>query len=138
MRNIITDDTVANSPAFPFVLREYSKLVDRGHADLEMAFENTYKVTYVIDGAQVLAASVWMLNPKRAVWVLFSAVAETHRRQGLYSQLMTEVEREGKLLGAVALYSGVHVDNAAMLEASVKQGRKPVWYRTRKDLYSTS
>jgi GNAT superfamily N-acetyltransferase len=127
--------SLAHSKAFVFVLEEFTKLVQAGHADFEIPFTNASQVTYTIVNGEVAGASVWTIDKaKRSAWMLFSAVAKAHQRKGIYTALSAEVERRAKNQGAVVIYSGVHIDNDAMVNAAVKAGRQANWYRTKKKL----
>jgi GNAT superfamily N-acetyltransferase len=132
---VVSEDSLAHSKAFVFVLEEYLALVKAGHADYDLPFTNGSLVAYALLGDQVIGASVWSYDPpKRAAWVLFSAVAEEHRKQGIYKQLIHFVEQQAIRKGAAALYSGVHVTNDAMIAAAQASGRTLGWYRTKKPL----
>lgn len=132
---IKTEKTVANSKAFVFLLEQYLAIVKAGHADMELSYSNSSTVTYALIDGEVVGACAWYIDQgKRAAWILFSAVAPDRRRQGIYSAIAAAVEKQAKTWGAVALYSGVHVTNDAMIAAAQGTGRKLGWYRAKKDL----
>lgn len=132
---IVHEGTVANSKAFVFILEEFVKTVKAGFADHELAFGNSANITYALDGEQVIGACAWHIDTtKRAAWILFSAVAEERRQQGVYKRICKAVELKASLAGAVALYSGVHVKNDPMIAAAQSSGRELGWYRTKKVL----
>jgi len=131
-----SEDTLAHSKAFIFVMDQWVKLLKLGYGDTELAFGNQSLVTYALadDQKTVLAAIVWSYDSgRRVAGELFSSVAEEHRRTGIYTKVIAEVERRAKLRGAVALYSGVHVNNVQMLTSVEKEGRRVDWYRVKKD-----
>lgn len=133
---VLHEGTVANSKAFVFLLEEYLALLKRGHGDNEFAYGNNAQCTYAVDdNGAVIGACAWFIDHnKRAAWILFSAVAAAHRRQGVYTAVRTEVERIAKTKGAAAIYSGVHVENEAMIAAARASGRQLGWYRAKKQL----
>lgn len=133
---VLHEATVANSKAFVFLLEEYLALVKRGFADNEFAYGNGSMCTYAVDDAgSVIGACAWFIdNGKRSAWILFAAVAEPHRRHGVYSALQAEVERIARAKGVAALYLGVHVDNDAMVATSKGAGYRQSWYRAKKEL----
>jgi len=132
---IFSEDTLAHSEAFFFVIKQFFEHLRDGFGDAELPFYNACNVVYAKLGEEVIGAAVWVADAqKRAAWIYFSAVDQEHRRKGVYSSLCAEVERLAKLKKCVALYSGVHVNNDAMINASVKSGRSADWYRMKKDL----
>ena len=134
---VVTEDTLAHSRAFVFIIDQFAKLLKAGFGDTEFTFGNNNFVTYLYDetSKEVLSASVWSFDPtRRASTVHFSATAEEHRGKGYYKQVFAEVERRVKMKGAVALFSGVHVDNGKMVELAKQTGRQANWYRTKKVL----
>lgn len=134
--NVVTANTLANSKAFVFVLNAYTELVNIGHADCELAFDNTNLVTYAEHEGKVIGSCVWMMTLKRSVWILFSAVDKDWRRMGVYTAMLNQLDKEARQAGAVTILSGVHVNNVAMIAAAVKHGRAPKWIRMKKDLYA--
>jgi len=133
---IIFEETLAHSKAFIFILDQWVKLLKAGQGDNELPFSNSSFVCYAIDDKGVmLGASVWIYDTsRRTANVLFSAVDEQHRRKGLYTLIIQEVERRAKLKGAINLYSGVHVSNQTMIATAAKVGRKAGWYRLKKPI----
>jgi RimJ/RimL family protein N-acetyltransferase len=129
------ESTYAHSKAFAFVLDQYNDFIKSGFADNELAFGNSNMVVYVMENDKIIGASVWSYDKqKRSAWILFSAVLPSYRGKGVYKALNAEIERRAKNLGAVALYSGMHVENEPMITAAVKAGRQDNWYRTKKEL----
>lgn len=133
---ILYENTVANSKAFLFLLEEYLALLKRGHGDNEFAYGNGAQCTYAVDDNDVIiGASAWFIDHnKRAAWILFTAVAESSRRQGVYTAMRKEIERIAKSKGAAALYLGTHVTNDAMIAATKAAGKQLGWYRAKKSL----
>ena len=127
--------TFANSRAFRFLVCEYAEHIKRGFGDDEMSFCNESHVCYMMEGDTCIAAITWMYDPTRsAAWTLFSAVREDWRKHGLYTKMYQSVIGKAKQAGAIAIYSGVSVDNESMLSAYAKLGRTPMWYRTKRSL----
>lgn len=132
---IVTESSVAHSKAFVFLLDQYLALLKAGHADHEFSFNNSSLVTYAIEDDIILGASAWVVDPlKRIAWILFIAVAEEHRRKGIYKVISSEIESQAKKRKAVALYSTVHVDNDAMLNSIESTKNQKQWYKTKKEL----
>mgnify|MGYP000391432126 CR=1 FL=1 len=132
---VFFEATYAHSKAFAFVLDQYNDFIKAGFADTELAFGNSNMVVYVLDLDKVVGASVWSYDKlKRSAWILFSAVLPSYRGKGVYKALNAEIERRAKNLGAIALYSGMHVDNEPMVTAAAHSGRALNWYRARKAL----
>lgn len=137
MRNITltTEETLAHSNAFIFVLEHWVELLKAGHGDTEFSFGNQSMVTYASDNNVVVGSIVWGYDPaRRAATEILTAVAKSYRRQGIYTSMITEVMRRAKLKGAVNIFSGVAVTNLPMLEHVAKAERNPNWVRTKKSL----
>ncbi len=129
------DHTLAGSRALTFILREYADLLEAGYGELEISFHNISHVCYFLDGAEVVAATVWAYDaPNLMGWTYFTAVKATHRGQGLYNRISDEVEARMKALGATTSCSSMSVNNLIAIEASEKRGKKGISYRVRKKL----
>lgn len=134
---LVNEPALAHSKAFIFVLDEYVKLLKNGFGELELFFNNTSSVTYLLDEStdEVVSAIVWGVDLQRRVGTIhFSATSESHRNNGYYKRLLTNVESSMKNRGVVVFYSGVHVDNETMLQLTESTNRKKTFYRVKKYL----
>jgi GNAT superfamily N-acetyltransferase len=136
LKNITTEKTLCHSKAFAFVLREFSDLVARGHAELELPFTNQSQVSYGTDAhGNIIAASVHAYDPaKRVCWIQFSAVDGAHRRRGAYRALFAHVAQLARRAGAVKIYSGIATANESMHQVAAQLTRRPVTVRYKYDL----
>jgi hypothetical protein len=126
LTKITTEKTLCYSKAFGFVMREFAELIMSDRAELELPFTNVSQVTYGEDPCgRVIAASVHSCDvAKRAFWIQFSAVEQSHRRRGAYTELVAEIQRQARLAGAVNIYAGVSSINNEMLAVAEKMGRQ--------------
>lgn len=132
-----TEETLAHSRAFIFVLDHYVQLLKNGFGEPEFYFGNSSRVTYLYDPStsDIISACVWSIDPtRRAGTIHFSATEQSRRKQGHYKKIFTEVQRMMINKGAVTLYSSVHLDNEPMIAAAESSGRKKSFYRTKKSL----
>lgn len=136
MHSIKTEETLANSKAFVFALENFLELVKNGHADTELAFINSCKVTYAIsEKNEILGCTVWgIIKQKSSAWIYFSATDKKHRKKGIHSEIIKEVEKQAKILKCKAVYAGIHVSNAPMNLAMKKNGYSQSWYRVKKEI----
>jgi hypothetical protein len=123
---ITTEKTLCYSKAFGFVMREFADLITGERAELELPFTNISQVTYGEDeNGRVIAASVHSYDvAKRAFWIQFSAVEQSHRRRGAYTELAAEMQRQARQAGAVNIYTGVSTINSEMLAVAEQMGRQ--------------
>lgn len=137
MLKMETEETLAHSRAFIFVLDHYVQLLKVGFGDPEFYFGNASRVTYLYDAStsEIITACVWSIDPTRRTGTIhFSATEPSRRRQGHYKKIFNEVQRLMINKGAVSLYSSVHLDNEPMIAAVESSGRKQAFYRTKKSL----
>lgn len=137
MLKMETEETLAHSRAFIFVLDHYVQLLKAGFGDLEFYFGNASRVTYIYDEStsEIITACVWSVDATRRTGTIhFSATEQSRRRQGHYKKIFNEVQRLMISKGAVSLYSSVHLDNQPMIAAAESSGRKQAFYRTKKSL----
>lgn len=135
---IVTEDTLAHSKAFVFVMEQFVQLLKEGLSDMETPFGNNFKVTYMIteDTGEVVSAIVWGNDLSRRISTLnFVCTAYEHRRKGYYTQLFNEVQRLMKSKGSTLLYYNVHTNNSQMLNfVNNSNGGSPTSIRVKKPL----
>lgn len=121
MMNVIHDKTLSYSSAFMFVMREFMKLLEKDFSPHEMIFSNGSWVSFIKQDEEVVSAVVWHYDePRRVLNISLVATAEEHKQKGFYSAIYNELEKQGRKLGAKAVYFSTHVDNSEMQAASTK------------------
>lgn len=85
-------------------------------AELEKKLERDPDLFLVaLDGEQLIGSVIGGFDGRRGM-VYHLAVAETHRRGGIASRLMAEVEQRLKAKGCIKCYLLVRPDNASAVE----------------------
>ena len=119
-----------------FVIEQWVELLQNNLAGHTICFGNASRVTYgVDDNNKVIGAVVYNFDTNiREAWICIAGVAETHRGQGLYSQLIQEVEKEARNNNMKFIASNIHIDNEPMIASAKKQNRELMHYRSKKQL----
>lgn len=135
MRQIITDDTLAYSEAFIFVMDNFVRILKAGHAEHSLCINNSMYVTYAKEGDKVIGACVYDMDMDKRQAIIYSAgVDKAYQNSGVYQEIYTEVEETCYRHGMRVLNSNIHIENQAMLASAVKNGRKLEYFRTTKRL----
>lgn len=135
MRKIITDETLAYSKAFVFVMENFTRILKAGQCEHTICFGNGSRVTYMLDDDIVIGACVYEFDDvKKQAYIYTAGVDSIHRNKGIYQEIYNEVEKLARQNGMKVINSSVHIDNQAMLAAAVKNGRMLTHYRTTKVL----
>jgi hypothetical protein len=135
MIEIYTDDRLAYSKAFVFVMEQFVNTLKAGHSELSLCINNSMTVTYAVIDNTVVGACVYEMDTvKRQAWIYTAAVEKLHRGCGIYDNIYKEVENVCRQNHMVVLNSNVHIDNQAMIQSALKNNREMLWYRTRKYL----
>lgn len=135
MIQIITDKTLAYSPAFVFVMDNFAKILKAGQCEHTICFGNGSHVTYAENDGEVIGACVYEFDDvKKQAYIYTAGVDIAWRNRGIYQQIYFEVESLAKEAGMKVINSSVHIENQAMLSSAVKNGRVLTHYRTTKVL----
>lgn len=128
--------TLGSTPVVPIFLKEYARHIENGFAYNYMIASNMSKVIYALVNGEVAGFIVYdyQNDIPKTLWINFGAVVDKHKKQGIYSLLHRYLEKSAKANGSKKIHSFVHVNNQAMLDASIKIGKKPVFYRVEMDI----
>ena len=126
------------SPIFPFFLRHYAQLVDKGHGYPVSSWnDKRCGAIYAMRDNTILGHIVFDRdnpNAAGALWITLSAVEESQRGCGIYTIMHKYCEQTARELGCWAIASQVHVNNAVRLKSADAVGMKPIFYTMGKRL----
>lgn len=135
MRKLITDETLAYSKAFVFVMENFTRILKAGQCEHTICFGNGSSVTYMMEDDTVIGACVYEFDMvKKQAYIYTAGVEPVYRSRGVYQEIYDEVEKIARSKGMKVINSSVHIDNQAMLASAVKNGRMLTHYRTTKVL----
>jgi len=121
--------------AFPFFLKQYAALVERGHAHPHNSWTNTSRCIYAMLDDKVIGCIVYDYSKvTKMIWVILLAVDESYRRKGVFSALHRELERTAKKLDAKKIANHVHVNNTVSRQANESVGLEVEFFRMVKHL----
>lgn len=127
---------IGDSPIVPFFLRNYSELIDNGHALPFIMGTNSSKAVYAeVDGE--LAGHIifeYQQDVLKTAWIIFSCVEAKYRQRGIYALMHKHFESVVAANGSKKIASHVHVTNTARQESCKSVGMQPVFYRMEKKL----
>ena len=125
---------IADTPVVPFFLKNYSKLIELGHAPQIMNGSNYSKAIYVEIDSVIVAHMVFdiMKDTFNTAYIVFSYVDEAYRKQGLYKLMYKYFETTIKKSGSTKIMSFVHTDNSDRLAIWKSVGMIPQFYRMEK------
>lgn len=133
MIEIITNERLAYSPAFVFVMENFVELLKKGYSEHSLCIDNSMMVTYAVTDMAVVGACVYELNRvKNQAWIYTAGVDEKYQGQGIYDKIYKEVEAVCKSEGMRVLNSNIHVDNTSMIMSAAKNDRELSYYRSTK------
>lgn len=135
MRLIITDDRLAYSEAFVFVMDNFVRILKAGHAEHSLCINNSMHVTYAVEDNTIIGACVYDMDMDKRQAIIYSAgVDPRYQGEGVYQEIYEEVERVCRAEGMKVLNSNIHVDNEAAIASARKNNRNVSYYRTSKKL----
>ena len=128
--------TLGSTPVVPVFLHEYAAHIEKGFAYNYMIASNMSKVIYATIGGEVAGFIIfdYQNDIPKTLWINFGAVVDKYKNRGIYSILHRHLEKSAKANGSKKIHSFVHINNTAMLEASKKIGKQPVFYRVEMDI----
>lgn len=127
---------ISGTPAVPFFLKNYGKLIEDGYAHPIIAGTNKSKAIYATINNKIVGTIVFDIQEDvaKTAWIVFGCIDDNFRQRGLYKLIHKHLVTIAKNLGSTKVTSLVHVNNRAMLETSVKLGKKPIFYRVEMEI----
>lgn len=129
-------DSIGGTPLVPLFMKNFSKLMEDGHAHYNFSGHNRCKAIYAEIDGKIVGHVVFEIIDDifKTTWVILSAINTEYRRRGVYTMMHQHLEKQAKKLGSKKIASNVHVDNVAMKLNCEKLGRKTSYHRMEKEL----
>lgn len=116
------------SPAYAFFLKEYAKLIEKGHAfPVTVWNDNTCGVVYACLNNTVIGASVYDTdNPMypNSLWIILTALDDSAKNKGIFSLIAKHRDQVCLNLGKRNLVAHVHDNNQIVLRIMKTSGWK--------------
>lgn len=125
-------DSLANSPAYTFFLRQMAELIDSGFGHPITSWEDKDCATvYCTHKAKIIGAIIYStrtVEKQGSLWLILGSVVPEYQGNGIYRMLRQHFENIAKEYGCWGIASYVHKDNQAAIKMSEALGSKPIYY----------